>query len=109
MHPYKEYRIKVDKTVFESTRLGRPQTPGFMYTVFAESDTNHEKLASIKNKTMYDALDEGLSTLLMLLAVRNEQAVIRVGIYGLPFTEGGKQMLMDKYGGESQFLNFHFE
>lgn len=50
MHPYKVYRIKVDKTVFESTRLVRPQTPSLMYTVFAESDTSNEKLSSVKNK-----------------------------------------------------------
>ena len=72
------YRIKVDKTVFESTRLGRTHTPSLMYKVFAESDTSNEKLASVKNKTMYDALDEGVSMLLMLLEVSKEHAIIRL-------------------------------
>jgi len=72
MRPYKEYQIKVDKTVIEAVRLGRQQTPGFIYTVFAESDTKHVKLPSVKNKALYDVLDEGLATLLMILAVRNE-------------------------------------
>lgn len=103
---YKEYRISVDKTVFDSVSItGRPRTPGFRYVVTAESDSGHHKLASVDNKSQYDALDEGLATLLTLLAVRNEQAIVKVERITSPISEGAKQMLADKYATESQFAS----
>lgn len=77
MHPYKEYRINVEKTEFDSrTITGHPRTPGFRYSVTAETHTSHEKLASVDNKSQYYAIDEALSELLMLLAVRNADDTI---------------------------------
>ncbi len=103
---FKEYRIKVEKTVFDNrTITWRPRLPGFRYDVTAESDTGHEKLSSLDNKSQYDALDEGLSKLLMLLAVRNEQAIVKVERYTSPLSEGAKKMLADKYTTESQFAS----
>ncbi|MGE6487766.1 hypothetical protein [Paenisporosarcina sp. NPDC076898] len=109
MHPFKEYRITVNRNEIAPMRLGVPQTPGFTYNVFAESDTSHEKLTSVKNKPLYDAIDEGLATFLMLLAVRNEKAIVRVQVQGLPFSHGGKQMIRDKYAAEMYFVNFYFD
>lgn len=109
MYSNKEYTVRVEYVLESRTRLGAPQTPGFIYNVFAESDKGNDKLASVKNKSLYDALDEGSAVLLMRLAVSNETSIVRVRVQGLPFTEGGKKMLTDKYAAETQFLNFHFE
>lgn len=103
---YKEYRIKVEKTVFDNrTITGRPRLPGFRYDVSAESDTGHEKLSSLDNKSQYDALDEGLAKLLMLLAVRDEQAIVTVVHYTSTMSVGAKQMLADKYALETPFAS----
>lgn len=103
---YKEYRIKINKTVFDSVSVtGRPRTPGFRYDVFAESDTSHDRLASVDNKAQYYALDEALEQLLMLLAVRNEQAIVKVVHYTSPLSIGAKQLLTDKYATETQFAS----
>lgn len=103
---YKEYRIKVEKDIHGRTSItGRPQTPGFRYTVTAETDNSHEKLTSVTNKPLYEALDEALSILLMLLAQRDEQAIVKVVHYTVPVSDGLKRMLADKYASESQFVN----
>ena len=103
---YKEYRIKVVKVIHGKISItGRPRLPGFRYDVMAETDTGHEKLSSLDNKSQYDALDEGLAKLLMLLAVRDEQAIVTVVHYTSPISVGAKQMLADKYTLETQFAS----
>ncbi|MEK4085135.1 hypothetical protein [Psychrobacillus sp. FSL K6-1415] len=79
--------------------------PGFRYVVTVESDTSHHKLSEVDNKSQYDALDEGLAELLMILAVRNEQAIVKVERYTSPLSEGAKQALANKYATESQFAS----
>lgn len=106
MNPYKEYRLKIDKTEFGSVSVtGRPRMPGFRYTVTAESDTGHDKLAASDNRSQYEVLDEALSKLLGLLAMRNEQAIVKVDHYTSSLSVGAKQMLSDKYATESQFAS----
>ncbi|MCK1997972.1 hypothetical protein MPH47_12175 [Psychrobacillus psychrodurans] len=103
---YKEYRITVDKTIFGSTTItGRPRSPGFRYVVTVESDTGTDKLSEVDNRTQYDAIDEGLAKLLMLLAMRDERAIVKVVRYTSPISEGAKQMLADKYATESSFAS----
>lgn len=103
------YKITVNKNVFESQHLGRRRTPGFSYVVFGQSERGSDKLATVTNKSLYDALDEGLSVLLTLLAQQDKQAIVKIGSLGQPFTEGGKTMLLNKYTAESQFLAISFE
>lgn len=103
---YKEYRIKIDRTEFGTTTItGRPRTPGFRYTVSAESDTSNDMLVSVDNKSQYDALDEGLTKLLFLLAVKDERAIVKVVHYTLQLSVGAKQALADKYATEIQFAS----
>ena len=103
---YKEYRIKVEEVIHGKTSItGRPQIPGFHYSVSAETDNSYEKLASAMNKPFYEVLDEALSKLLMLLAQRDEQAIVSIVSYCVPVSDGMKRMLADKYALETPFAS----